>query len=125
MEKVTWPWQAFLAADDLKAGPQPQRETPRDCVVVFQMPEPLIGKTPTHLQTGEWYRTSAMSFPEASKRVCHYLRVTRAVVCVINSHVLDRFPEAPIPQDLADKMYENATPRLSIVLRLMSNVCLA
>ena len=91
-------------------------ETPRDCVVVFEMPHVDASlKLAKTLIPGTWYRTWPMSFPEASKRCCHYLAVTRAYIVPVSRFVLDNWSELQIPEALAEKLYADRTPRVSIV----------
>lgn len=94
--------------------------TPRDCVVVFRMPEPMHGvqivvvknQAAHNVQAGYYYRTSALSFPEASKRAAHYAVASEDVrVEVATRAVLDRFIEVPLTEEMTAHLYSQPTPR--------------
>lgn len=101
---------------------------PRDCVVVFLMPElsPLAmahgNSANGPLVSGILYRTEPQGFPEASKRAAHYARVTVASVVSVTPHVLDSYPEIPIPKALAQLLYKQRTPRFRNVESLLRPV---
>ena len=94
--------------------------TPLDCVVVFEMPDWPDGSQVAickagaihNVQPGNWYRTSPMSFPEASKRAAHYANVARKTAVVeATRHVLDRYVEIPITEEMTAYIYSRPTPR--------------
>jgi hypothetical protein len=105
--------------------------TPRDCVVVFRMPELpetfavaiVTTKAIHNVQSGLWYRTSHSSFTEASKRAAHYSRKTEAFVLPATRYVLDRWMELPVTGEMTRYLYRRSAPQvpLNVLIRRRCN----
>ncbi len=96
--------------------------TPRDCVVVFRVPDlpghkmAIVMHGAIHnVQPDDWYRTGPLSFTEASKRAAHYDRRCEAFVLPATRYVLDRWMEVPLPADASERLYRRPTPRPNLI----------
>lgn len=100
-------------------------QTPRDCVVVYRMPDfppgekwivPVVTQNALHnVQSGEWYRTPPASYTEASKRAAHYSVKSEAFVVPATRYVLERWLELPITPEMTDYLYRRRAPRVSLI----------